>query len=173
VLGCERRPFSTAIMSRSCFASFPVRLCKFSSHYLKNIIFIDNSLGHLARESPCICIYSLRNGAVCISDRIVSKNWIMVNIDCIGCAVKGSRPVQCNITAFSLNDREKPQSEQCVSAEIRTMNFPMQAKCITTSQLRGRGADCSTGSLINYLKVLKNHCQTEEARGEIVRRMHY
>jgi len=32
VLGCERRPVSTPIMSRSCFASFPVRVYKFSSH---------------------------------------------------------------------------------------------------------------------------------------------
>ena len=40
-------------MSRSCFASFPVCVYKFSSHYLNNIIFIDNSLGPLARDSPC------------------------------------------------------------------------------------------------------------------------
>jgi len=39
VLGCERRPISTSIMSRSCFASFPVCVYKFSSHYLNNIIF--------------------------------------------------------------------------------------------------------------------------------------
>ena len=37
-----------------CFPSFPVCVYKFSSHYLNNIIFIDNSLGPLARESPCI-----------------------------------------------------------------------------------------------------------------------
>jgi len=54
VLGCERRPVSTWIMSRSCFASLPVCVYKFSSHYLYNIIFIDNSLGLLATESPCI-----------------------------------------------------------------------------------------------------------------------
>jgi len=29
VLGCERRPFSASIMSRSCFASFPVCVYKF------------------------------------------------------------------------------------------------------------------------------------------------
>ena len=40
-------------MSRSFFASFPVCVYKFSSHYLNNIIFIDNSFGSLARESPC------------------------------------------------------------------------------------------------------------------------
>jgi len=39
VLGCERRPVSASIMSRSCFASFPVCVYKFSSHYLHNIIF--------------------------------------------------------------------------------------------------------------------------------------
>jgi len=35
VLGCERRPVSASIMSRSCFASY----ChfSFSSHYLNNI----------------------------------------------------------------------------------------------------------------------------------------
>ena len=39
VLGCERRPVSASIMSRSCFASFPVCVYKFSSHYLNIIIF--------------------------------------------------------------------------------------------------------------------------------------
>ena len=39
VLGCERRPVSASIMSRSCFASFPVCVCTFSSYYLNNIIF--------------------------------------------------------------------------------------------------------------------------------------
>jgi len=39
VLGCETRQFSAPIMSRSCFASFPVCVYKFSSHYLNNIIF--------------------------------------------------------------------------------------------------------------------------------------
>ena len=34
VLGCERRPFSAPIMSRSCFTLFPVFVYKFSSHYL-------------------------------------------------------------------------------------------------------------------------------------------
>jgi len=46
VLGCERRPVSASITNRSCFASFPVCVYKFSSHYLNNIIFIDNSFGH-------------------------------------------------------------------------------------------------------------------------------
>ena len=39
VLGCERRPVSASIMSRSCFSSFSVCVYKFSSHYLNNIIF--------------------------------------------------------------------------------------------------------------------------------------
>jgi len=39
VLGCEKRPVSASIMSRSCFASFPLCVHKFSSHYLNNIIF--------------------------------------------------------------------------------------------------------------------------------------
>jgi len=39
VLGCERRPVSASIVSRSCFSSFPVCVYKFSSHYLNNIIF--------------------------------------------------------------------------------------------------------------------------------------
>ena len=38
VLGCERRPVSASIMSRSCFALFPVCVYKFSSHYLNNVI---------------------------------------------------------------------------------------------------------------------------------------
>jgi len=45
VLGCERRRVSALIMNRSCLASFPVCVYKFSSHYLNNIIFIHNSLG--------------------------------------------------------------------------------------------------------------------------------
>jgi hypothetical protein len=56
VLGCERRPVSASIMSRSCFPSFPICVYKFSSHYLNNIIFIDNSLGPLATESLCMCV---------------------------------------------------------------------------------------------------------------------
>jgi hypothetical protein len=36
VLGCERRPVSASIMSRSSFASLPVYVYKFSSHYLNN-----------------------------------------------------------------------------------------------------------------------------------------
>jgi len=60
VLGYERRPVSASIMSRSCFASFPVCVYKFSSHYLTNIIFfIDNSLGPLARDSPYILLHSI------------------------------------------------------------------------------------------------------------------
>ena len=59
VLGCERRPVSASIMSRSCFASLQVCVYKFSSHYLNNIMFIENRLGPLAKDSPCI-ILSLR-----------------------------------------------------------------------------------------------------------------
>ena len=53
VLGCERRPVSASIMSKSCFASFTVCVYKFSSHYLNNIVFIDNIFGPLSTESPC------------------------------------------------------------------------------------------------------------------------
>jgi len=45
VLGCERRPVSTSIMSRSCFASFPVCVYKFSNHYLNNLIFYRQVFG--------------------------------------------------------------------------------------------------------------------------------
>ena len=45
VLGCERRPVSASIMSRSCFASFPICVYKFSSHYLNNIIFYIQYFG--------------------------------------------------------------------------------------------------------------------------------
>ena len=38
-LDVKNRPVSASIMSRSCFASFPVCVYKFSSHYLNNIIF--------------------------------------------------------------------------------------------------------------------------------------
>jgi len=53
VFGCKRRPVSASIMSRCCFASFPVCVYKFSRHYLNNVTFIDNSLRPLATESPC------------------------------------------------------------------------------------------------------------------------
>ena len=39
VPGCEGRPVSVSVMSRSCFSSFPVCVYKFSNHYLHNIIF--------------------------------------------------------------------------------------------------------------------------------------
>ena len=38
VFGCESRPVSASTVSRSCFASFPVCVYKFSSHYLNNVI---------------------------------------------------------------------------------------------------------------------------------------
>jgi hypothetical protein len=57
LLGCERRPFSSSIMSRSCFTSFPVCVYKSSRQYLNNIIFTDNILGPLASESPCIIVH--------------------------------------------------------------------------------------------------------------------
>ena len=56
VLGCERRPVSASIMSRSCFVSFLVCVYKFLSYYLNNLIFIDNSLRSLARDSHCMTI---------------------------------------------------------------------------------------------------------------------
>jgi hypothetical protein len=40
-----------------CFPSLLVCVYKFSSNYLNNIIFIDNSLGPLARESPGITLW--------------------------------------------------------------------------------------------------------------------
>ena len=66
VLGCERRPVSASIMSRSCFALFPVCVYKFSSHYLNNIIFIDNSLRSLVKDSPCIIIILCNNYIIII-----------------------------------------------------------------------------------------------------------
>ena len=68
VLWCERRPVSASIMSRSGLASFPVFVYKFSSHYLNIINFIDNSLGPLATESPCIS---------CSFSRIILSNLMM------------------------------------------------------------------------------------------------
>ena len=54
VLGFERRPVSASIISRSCFASFPVFVYKFQVVISITYFFIDNSLGPLARDSPCI-----------------------------------------------------------------------------------------------------------------------
>ena len=45
VIDVERGPFSASIMRRSCFASFPVCVYKFSSHYLNNIIFYRQYFG--------------------------------------------------------------------------------------------------------------------------------
>ena len=45
VLGSEGRPVSASIMSRSCFASFPVWVYKFSSHYLNKVIFYRQQFG--------------------------------------------------------------------------------------------------------------------------------
>ena len=42
---CVMRPISALIISRSCFASFPVFVYKFSSHYLNNIIFYRQQFG--------------------------------------------------------------------------------------------------------------------------------
>jgi hypothetical protein len=67
----ERRPFSASVMSRSCFASFPVCVYKFSSHYLNNIIFIDSSLGPLARESLCIFCMTKWNFEGCFSPKVL------------------------------------------------------------------------------------------------------
>ena len=74
VLGCERRPVSALIMSRSCFASFPVCVYKFSSHYLNNIIFIYNSLGPLARDSPCIpSMYAFQNRLTILNSHFIHQ----------------------------------------------------------------------------------------------------
>ena len=70
VLGYERRPVSASIMSRSCFASFPVCVYKFSSHYLNNITFIDNSLEPLATESPCIMELIMQSNGVQCTQRV-------------------------------------------------------------------------------------------------------
>jgi hypothetical protein len=45
VTGCERRPVSASLMSRPSFASLPVCVYKFSSHYLNNIIFYRQQFG--------------------------------------------------------------------------------------------------------------------------------
>ena len=47
VLVCERRPVSASIISRSCFASFPVCVYKFSSHYINNIFFLETVVWYL------------------------------------------------------------------------------------------------------------------------------
>ena len=77
VLGCERRPVSASIMSRCCFASFPVCVYKFSSHYLNNIIFIDNSLWPLARDSPCILHNAINIGLlVNFRKSKITQDWL-------------------------------------------------------------------------------------------------
>jgi hypothetical protein len=66
LLGFERRPFAALIMSRPCFASFPVGAHKFSSYYLNKIIFRDNSLGLLVRESTCMKYVVLCASSTCV-----------------------------------------------------------------------------------------------------------
>ena len=73
VINIERRQFWATIMSRSCLASFPVCLYKVSSHYLSNIIFIDHSLGPLARESPC----SINHYRQTISENVNCWRWVI------------------------------------------------------------------------------------------------
>ena len=63
VLGCERGPVLASVMSRSCFASFPVCVYKFSSHYLNNIIFYRQQFGTSR-------------------DRIIPYNGIYVRVTC-------------------------------------------------------------------------------------------
>ena len=57
VIGCEKRQVSASIMSRSCFASFPVCVYKFSSHYLNNIIFYRQQFG---ASSDRLILYNTR-----------------------------------------------------------------------------------------------------------------
>jgi hypothetical protein len=65
VLGCEMRQLSAPIMSRSCFAPFPVCIYKFSSHYLNNIMFYRQQFG---ASSERITLYKMLGV-------ITQKNW--------------------------------------------------------------------------------------------------
>jgi hypothetical protein len=80
-----KRPVSASIMSRSCFPSFPVCVYKFSSHYLDNIIFIDNSLGTVATESPV----SAPVPAYCRGVYILSFQFIYLWFVCINIGFSG------------------------------------------------------------------------------------
>jgi len=73
VLGCERRPVSASIMSRSCFASFPVCVYKFSSHYLNNIIIYRQYFG---ASSDRITLY-IAMGNVVYKLKLRPKNTII------------------------------------------------------------------------------------------------
>jgi len=57
VIGCERRSVSALIMSRSSFASFPVCVYKFSSHYLNDIIFYRKYFGASSERLTLLYYY--------------------------------------------------------------------------------------------------------------------
>ena len=99
-------------MSRSCFASFPVCVYKFSSHYLNSIIFIDNSLRPLARDSPCIskidvlvllflriCDFLRRN-----TQQFLKTYTQFVNLLCVS-DDKYGRPYLCPVTYGRATDQ--------------------------------------------------------------------
>jgi len=64
VFGCERRPVSASIMSRSCFASFPVCVYKLSSNYLNNIIFYRQQFGASSDRITLYMIWVVRGGVI-------------------------------------------------------------------------------------------------------------
>ena len=64
VLGCKRRPVSAWIMSRSCFASFPVCVYKLSSNYLNNIIFYRQQFGASSDRITLYMIWVVRGGVI-------------------------------------------------------------------------------------------------------------
>ena len=84
VLGYERRPVSASTMSRSCFASFPVCVYKFSSHYLNNIIFYRQYFGNSSDRITLYCAFEPRVLSVQITftlHQICQRRFILI-IEC-------------------------------------------------------------------------------------------
>jgi hypothetical protein len=63
------------------FSSLPVCVYKFSSYYLKDIIFMDNNLGPLAIESPCILLKYNQQDEPVISEYLF---YLFLSTTCFG-----------------------------------------------------------------------------------------
>jgi hypothetical protein len=117
VLGCEMRRVSAFITSRSCFASFPVCVYKFSSHYLINKIFINNSLRPLATGSHCSC----ENAYAC------EFQMILPALEPVNVSILSARPV-LNVPSTHIRSSSTPQPSLC-TVTISCLPEKTEKKC--------------------------------------------
>ena len=100
-LGCERRPVSALIMSRSCFASFPVCVYKFSSHYLNNVIFYGQYFG---TSSDRITLY------INFHSTLPHVSTVHINLHQVGYSCTKIHPAQSNNSKTLYANRFKPST---------------------------------------------------------------